>query len=131
MFCSKRTKVFPRVAWPGLFKAGDVTNWYQSMRDFFGVEFPNLWVAGCPYKLVSEHEIFLWSGIPWPMGGWASLQVDDAELSDPNIIGSPLVNWVEHIGQTSAKKKNKKEEVQDVQTDEEDSTSKKVDLAHP
>jgi hypothetical protein len=24
--------------------------------------------------------------------------VDDAELSDPNIIGSPLVTWVKHDG---------------------------------
>ena len=40
MFCSKRTKVFPRVAWPGLFKVGDVTKWYQSMRDCSGVAFP-------------------------------------------------------------------------------------------
>jgi hypothetical protein len=54
MFRSKRMKVFPRVAWPDLFKAGDVTNWYQSMRDFSGVAFPGLWVAGGRYKLVSE-----------------------------------------------------------------------------
>jgi hypothetical protein len=46
MFRSKRMKVFPRVAWPGLFKAGDVTNWYQSMRDCSGVAFPGLWVVG-------------------------------------------------------------------------------------
>jgi hypothetical protein len=37
--------------------------------------------------------------------------VDDAKLSDPDIIGSPLVTWFEHAGQTSAKKKKKKEEV--------------------
>jgi hypothetical protein len=54
MFHSKRTKSFPRVAWLGLFKAGYVTNWYQSMRDFSGVSFPGLWVVGGHYKLVSE-----------------------------------------------------------------------------
>jgi hypothetical protein len=37
--------------------------------------------------------------------------VEYAELSDPNIIGSPLVTWVEHDGQNSVKKKKKKEEV--------------------
>jgi hypothetical protein len=38
--------------------------------------------------------------------------IADAELSDTDIIGSPLVTWVEHVGQTGAKKKKKKEEVQ-------------------
>jgi hypothetical protein len=37
--------------------------------------------------------------------------LEDAELSDPDIIGSSLVTWVEHDGKTSAKKKKKKEEV--------------------
>jgi hypothetical protein len=46
MFRSKRMKVFPRVAWPGLFKAGNVTNWCQSMRGFSGVAYPGLWVVG-------------------------------------------------------------------------------------
>jgi hypothetical protein len=54
MFCSKRMEVFPRIAWPGLFKARDVTNWCQSMRDFSGVTFPDLRLAGGCYKLVSE-----------------------------------------------------------------------------
>jgi hypothetical protein len=49
--------------------------------------------------------------------------VEDAELSDPDIIGSPLVTRVEHDGQTSAKKKKKKEEVQNIETDEEDNAS--------
>jgi hypothetical protein len=26
------------------------------------------------------------------------ISVDDAELSDPDIIGSPLVTWFEHAG---------------------------------
>jgi hypothetical protein len=52
MFRSKRTKEFPRIAWPNLFKAGDVTNWYQSMRDFSRVAFPSLWVAGGCYTLI-------------------------------------------------------------------------------
>jgi hypothetical protein len=50
--------------------------------------------------------------------------VDDAELSDPDIIRSPLVTQAKHVGQTSAKKKKKKEEVQNIETDEEDSASK-------
>jgi hypothetical protein len=49
--------------------------------------------------------------------------VEDAELSDPDIIGSPLVTRVEHDGQTSTKKKKKKEEVQNIETDEEDNAS--------
>jgi hypothetical protein len=49
--------------------------------------------------------------------------VDDAELSDPDIIGSPLVTWFEHAGHTSVKKKNKNEEVHNIETDEEDSAS--------
>jgi hypothetical protein len=38
--------------------------------------------------------------------------VEDAKLSNPDIIESPLVTQVKHDGQTSAKKKKKKEEVQ-------------------
>jgi hypothetical protein len=34
--------------------------------------------------------------------------VDDAKISDPDIIGSPLVTWFEHARQSIAKKKNKK-----------------------
>jgi hypothetical protein len=49
--------------------------------------------------------------------------IDDAELSDPDIIGSPLVTWVEHVGQSSVKKNKKKEEVHNIETDEEDSAS--------
>jgi hypothetical protein len=54
MFHSKRMKAFPRVAWPSLFKARDVTNWCQSMRYFSGVAFPGLSVVGERYKLVLE-----------------------------------------------------------------------------
>jgi hypothetical protein len=46
--------------------------------------------------------------------------VEDAELSNPDIIGSPLVTRTEYDGQSSAKKKKKKDEVQDIETDEED-----------
>jgi hypothetical protein len=54
MFRSKRMKAFPRVAWPSLFKVGDVTNWCQSMRDCSGVASPACgWLGEC-YKLVSE-----------------------------------------------------------------------------
>jgi hypothetical protein len=51
------------------------------------------------------------------------IPVDDEELSDPSIIGSPLVTRVEHAGQSSAKKKKKKEEVQNIEIDEEDNAS--------
>jgi hypothetical protein len=37
------------------------------------------------------------------------IPVEDAELSDPDIIGSPLVTQVKHDGQTSMKKKKNKE----------------------
>jgi hypothetical protein len=49
--------------------------------------------------------------------------VEYVELSDPDIIRSPLVTGVEHDGQASAKKKKKKEEVQSIESDEEDSAS--------
>jgi hypothetical protein len=45
---------------------------------------------------------------------------DSTELSDPDIIGIPLVTRVEHDGQNSAKKNKKKEEVQNIESDEED-----------
>jgi hypothetical protein len=54
MFRIKRMEVFPRIAWSGLYKAGDVTNWCQIMRDCYGVAFPGLWVVGGRYKLVLE-----------------------------------------------------------------------------
>jgi hypothetical protein len=47
---------------------------------------------------------------------------EDAELFDPDIIGSPLVAQVEHDRQTSMKNKKKREEVQNIETDEEDNT---------
>jgi hypothetical protein len=49
MFRSKRMKAFPRVAWPSLYKAGDVTNWCQSMRDFLEWHPP---ACGWPGELV-------------------------------------------------------------------------------
>jgi hypothetical protein len=49
--------------------------------------------------------------------------VDDAKLSDPDIIGIPLITRVEHAGKSSVKKKKKKEEVQNIEIDEEDSAS--------
>jgi hypothetical protein len=52
--------------------------------------------------------------------------VEDAELSDPDIIGSPLVTQVKHDGQSSTKKKNKKDEVQDIESDEKDSASEET-----
>jgi hypothetical protein len=44
--------------------------------------------------------------------------VEYVELSDPDIIESPLVTRVEHDGQRSMKKKKKKEEVWDIESDE-------------
>jgi hypothetical protein len=37
--------------------------------------------------------------------------VEDAELSDPDIIRSPLVTWTKYDGQRNANKNKKKEEV--------------------
>jgi hypothetical protein len=48
--------------------------------------------------------------------------VDDAKLYEPDIIRSPLVTQAEHVEQTSVKKKEK-EELQNVETDEEDNAS--------
>jgi hypothetical protein len=61
MFCSKRMKVFPWVAWPDLLKDGDVMKWYQSMSDCSGVSFPDLWVTEGHYKLVLELQFQHWA----------------------------------------------------------------------
>jgi DNA-directed RNA polymerase specialized sigma subunit len=39
------------------------------------------------------------------------VSIDDAELSNPDIIGIPLVTQFDHAGETSVEKKKKKEEV--------------------
>jgi hypothetical protein len=50
--------------------------------------------------------------------------VADAELSDTDTIGSPIVTRVEHVRQSSGtKKKKKQDEVQDIESDEEDNAS--------
>jgi hypothetical protein len=59
------------------------------------------------------------------------IPVEDVELSDPDIIGSPLVTRVEHYGQTSAKKRKKKEEMKNIETDEEDNASKESSFDSP
>jgi hypothetical protein len=57
--------------------------------------------------------------------------VEDAELSDPDIIESPLVTQTEYDGQSSAKKKKKKEEVQDIDSEEKDNMhQRKLHLTH-
>jgi hypothetical protein len=71
------------------------------------------------YKLIDEDMEDITK--EWPIE--FLVLVDDAEISDPDIIGSPLVTRVEYGGQISTKKKNKKEEVQNIETDEEDNTS--------
>jgi hypothetical protein len=52
--------------------------------------------------------------------------VEDAELSDPDIIRRPLVTRVEHDGKRSAKKKKKKDEFQDIESDEKDNASEET-----
>jgi hypothetical protein len=49
--------------------------------------------------------------------------VRDAELSNPDIIESPLVTRIEYDGSRSVKKKKKKEEVQDIDNEEKDNAS--------
>jgi hypothetical protein len=50
--------------------------------------------------------------------------VVDAELSDTDTIGSPIVTWVEHVGQSSGtKKKKKQDEVQDIDSNEKENAS--------
>jgi hypothetical protein len=49
--------------------------------------------------------------------------IEDAELSDPEIIRSPLITQAEHDGKTREKKKKKEDEVQDIETNEEDIAS--------
>jgi hypothetical protein len=57
--------------------------------------------------------------------------VEDAELSDADIIGSLLVTRVEHAEQSSAKKKKKKIEVQIIEINEEDNASKEYGTELP
>jgi hypothetical protein len=50
--------------------------------------------------------------------------VADEELSDTDTIGSPIVTRVEHVRQSSGTmKKKKQDEVQDIESDEEDNSS--------
>jgi hypothetical protein len=44
--------------------------------------------------------------------------VGDVELSDPNLIGSPVVTQTEYDGPCSARKNKKKEEVEDIDNEE-------------
>jgi hypothetical protein len=71
------------------------------------------------YKLTDENMEYITKERPEEF----LVPIADAELSDVEIIGNPLVTWVKHVGQTNAKKKKKKEEVQDVETDEQDKAS--------
>jgi hypothetical protein len=50
------------------------------------------------------------------------------KLSDPDIIGTPLVTRVEHDGK---KKKKRKEDVQNIESDEDDNTSEESGLESP
>jgi hypothetical protein len=52
--------------------------------------------------------------------------VEKTELSNPDIIGSPLVTRMEYDGPSSTKKKNKKEEVKDIDSEGKDSASKET-----
>ena len=48
----------------------------------------------------------------------------DTKLSDTDTIGSPMVTRVEHVEQSSGtKNKKKQEEVQNIETNEEDNAS--------
>jgi hypothetical protein len=54
--------------------------------------------------------------------------VEDEELSNPDIIRSPLVTQTEYDGQSNTRKKKKKEkeEVQDIESDEKDNASEET-----
>jgi hypothetical protein len=59
------------------------------------------------------------------------IPVEYLELSKPKIIGIPLVTRVKHDGQTSMKKNKKREEVQNIESNEEDSNSEEGRLDSP
>jgi hypothetical protein len=72
------------------------------------------------YKIVDE-------GMEQIIKEWPKaflVPVVDAELSDTDTIGSPMITRVEHVGQPSGTKKQrerkKKVEVQDIESDEEE-----------
>jgi hypothetical protein len=50
------------------------------------------------------------------------VSVNDIELYYIDLIGSPLVTWVEHVEQSISKKKKKKEEVHNIETDEDNAS---------
>jgi hypothetical protein len=58
------------------------------------------------YKLTDEYMEHIMK--EWPEELF--VPVTDEELSDIDIIGSPLVTWVEHVRQSSGTKKKKKNE---------------------
>jgi hypothetical protein len=50
--------------------------------------------------------------------------IADAEISDIDTIGSPIVTWFEHVEKSNGKKRKKnQEEFHDIETDEEEKTS--------
>jgi len=49
--------------------------------------------------------------------------VEDTELSDPNLIESPVITRTEYDGPSSAKRKKKKEEVQKINNASKETTS--------
>jgi hypothetical protein len=51
------------------------------------------------------------------------IPVGDVELSDPDLIGSPVVTQTEYDGPSSARKNKKKEEVEDIESEEKDNAS--------
>jgi hypothetical protein len=65
----------------------------------------------------------------WPVEFLVPMEY--VELSEPDIIRSPLVTRVENDGQTRAKKKKKKEEVQNIETNEEDIVSEESGIESP
>jgi hypothetical protein len=76
----------------------------------------------CYYKLTEEDMEEITN--EWPAE--FRVPVEDVQLSDPDIIGSPLVTRAEHDGQGNGKKKKKREEVQDIENEDKDNASKET-----
>jgi hypothetical protein len=59
------------------------------------------------------------------------VSVKDVKLSDPDLIGSPVVTRMENDGPSSTKKKKKEEEVQDIDIEEKDNASEETAFDSP
>jgi hypothetical protein len=74
------------------------------------------------YKLIDEYMEEITK--EWPTE--FLVPVEKTDISNPDIIGIPLVTRTEYEGPSNTKRKKKKEEVQDIDSEEKDNTSEET-----